>query len=273
MVQAVRAILDRASTELGLDVYAFSVFHVFFEQYLTIGAAAARLLALAGAAVSVTVGAFTGSAWAAVITAGVLASLLVDLLAVMVLWGVQLNAVRLSGSEATALAAESCLGCLSKGSHASLVTLLFACHSKWWVCHTAARWCWYVCRAVPGSVSQSLSQSCMCPNAIPNPNPSPARAAQALYALLVAARKPPSHVAGPRHVTPYPDPATRAGVAGEPGHGAGHWRGVLRACASRVPGRAGAQPPGARRRRAARRGCQRAQRHHAHQARRCARRA
>lgn len=94
LMQAVRAMLERARSELGLDVYSFSVFHVFFEQYLTIGAAAARLLALAGAAVTVTVGAFTGSAWAAVITAGVLASLLIDLLAVMVLWGVQLNAVR-----------------------------------------------------------------------------------------------------------------------------------------------------------------------------------
>lgn len=102
VMQAVRALLERAGNELGLDVYAFSVFHVFFEQYLTIGAAAARLLALAGAAVCVTVGAFTGSAWAALVTAGVLASLLIDLLAVMVLWGVQLNAVRLSRNEATA---------------------------------------------------------------------------------------------------------------------------------------------------------------------------
>ena len=97
-MQAVRAMLERVRSELGLDLYAFSVFHVFFEQYLTIGAAAGRLLALAGAAVTLTVGIFTGSAWAAAITAGVLASLLVDLLAVMVLWGVQLNAVRFGHS-------------------------------------------------------------------------------------------------------------------------------------------------------------------------------
>lgn len=86
--------LARASRELGLDVYSFSVFHVFFEQYLTIGGAAARLLLAAGAAVTITVGVFTGSAWAAAVVAGVLASLLVDLLAVMVLWDIQLNAVR-----------------------------------------------------------------------------------------------------------------------------------------------------------------------------------
>lgn len=95
--QAVRRTLERASSELGLDVYSFSVFHVFFEQYLTIGGAAARLLLLAGGGVTVTVGVFTGSAWAAAAVAGVLASLLVDLLAVMVLWGVQLNAVRPAG--------------------------------------------------------------------------------------------------------------------------------------------------------------------------------
>lgn len=87
--------LARASRELGLDMYSFSVFHVFFEQYLTIGGAAARLLLAAGAAVTVTVGVFTGSAWAAAVVAGVLASLLVDLLAVMVLWNIQLNAVRM----------------------------------------------------------------------------------------------------------------------------------------------------------------------------------
>jgi hypothetical protein len=86
--------LERARAELGLDVYAYSVFHVFFEQYLAVGGAAARLLLLAGAGVTAAVAAFTGSVWAAGLAAGVLASLLLHLLAVMVLWGVQLNAVR-----------------------------------------------------------------------------------------------------------------------------------------------------------------------------------
>jgi len=92
--QAVRRMLERARAELGLDVYAYSVFHVFFEQYLNVGAAAARLLLLAGAGVTAAVAAFTSSVWAAGLAAGVLASLLLHLLAVMVLWGVQLNAVR-----------------------------------------------------------------------------------------------------------------------------------------------------------------------------------
>jgi hypothetical protein len=34
--QAVTAMVDRISERLHLSVYSFSVFHVFFEQYLTI---------------------------------------------------------------------------------------------------------------------------------------------------------------------------------------------------------------------------------------------
>lgn len=35
---SVRAFVATARSELGLDVYAYSVFHIFFEQYLSIGA-------------------------------------------------------------------------------------------------------------------------------------------------------------------------------------------------------------------------------------------
>jgi multicomponent K+:H+ antiporter subunit A len=41
---AARALADSASRDLGLDVYVYSVFHVFFEQYLDLAGQAARLL-------------------------------------------------------------------------------------------------------------------------------------------------------------------------------------------------------------------------------------
>lgn len=64
--------------ELGLDVYSFSIFHVFFEQYLTIGQDALVMLAFATAAVTVIVLVFTASAWASALTCSVLIMILVS---------------------------------------------------------------------------------------------------------------------------------------------------------------------------------------------------
>ncbi len=75
--QAVRQLLARARAELNLDIYSFSVFHVFFEQYLSVGRDAALLLAAAVVAVSACVLIFTGSAWACALTALVLTMILV----------------------------------------------------------------------------------------------------------------------------------------------------------------------------------------------------
>jgi hypothetical protein len=43
-LQAVRQFAAQLSKQLGLDVYTFSIFHVFFEQYLGIRGTAIRLL-------------------------------------------------------------------------------------------------------------------------------------------------------------------------------------------------------------------------------------
>ena len=75
--QAVRAFLGRVNAELGIDAYAFSVFHVFFEQYLSVGRDAAILLSAAVLAVTAVVLLFTGSAWASALMLGVLTMILV----------------------------------------------------------------------------------------------------------------------------------------------------------------------------------------------------
>ncbi|KXZ53205.1 hypothetical protein GPECTOR_7g1098 [Gonium pectorale] len=84
-----------ASRELRLNVYAYSLFHVFFEQYLDVGADAARLLGLPLLAVVGAAWALGGSGRGAGLLGATLASLLAHLGAAMWLAGIQVNAVSL----------------------------------------------------------------------------------------------------------------------------------------------------------------------------------
>ncbi|MEW5314765.1 MAG: hypothetical protein WDW38_006235 [Sanguina aurantia] len=92
---SVRAFTDHMRETLGLDVYSYSLFHIFFEQYLTIAADGAWMLAAPFAAITLTTALLTGSAAAALILALHLASLTAHLLCAMLLAGMQLNAVSL----------------------------------------------------------------------------------------------------------------------------------------------------------------------------------
>ena len=76
-MQAVRDFLGSIKGSLGLDVYSFSVFHVFFEQYLSIGRDAAVLLLAAAAAVTLVTLLFTASVWASLLVLLVLCMILV----------------------------------------------------------------------------------------------------------------------------------------------------------------------------------------------------
>lgn len=76
-VQAVRDFLGSIKGSLGLDVYSFSVFHVFFEQYLSIGRDAAVLLLAAAVAVTLVTLLFTASVWASLLVLLVLCMILV----------------------------------------------------------------------------------------------------------------------------------------------------------------------------------------------------
>jgi len=94
-LRAARALADRASRDLGLDVYVYSVFHVFFEQYLGLAGQAARLLLLPLAAVVGACGALTASPGAAFWLLVCLCSTLLHLAGAMALAGMQINAVSL----------------------------------------------------------------------------------------------------------------------------------------------------------------------------------
>lgn len=77
-MQAVRDFLEGIKSSLGLDVYSFSVFHIFFEQYLSIGRDAAVLLVAAAVAVTLITLLFTASLWASAVVLLVLCMILVS---------------------------------------------------------------------------------------------------------------------------------------------------------------------------------------------------
>ncbi len=78
-MQAVRDFLQGIKDSRGLDVYSFSVFHVFFEQYLSIGRDAAVLLVAAAVAVTLITLLFTASLWASAMMLLVLCMILVSI--------------------------------------------------------------------------------------------------------------------------------------------------------------------------------------------------
>ena len=92
-LQESRNMVEDLRERIGLDVYAYSVFHIFFEQYLTIVGEATVLLGSAAAAVFLACLLATGSAWAACLLLSTLGMMLVDLAGCMWLFGIQLNAV------------------------------------------------------------------------------------------------------------------------------------------------------------------------------------
>jgi len=103
-LRSTRALVARAQATLDATaapghpaprVYAYSLFHPFFEQYLTIEGDAARLLGTAGAGAFGATVLLTGSPWLAALMFGCLGLMLVDMLGAMALLGVQLNAISL----------------------------------------------------------------------------------------------------------------------------------------------------------------------------------
>ena len=74
-------------------MYPFSIFHIFFEQYLYVVQNSVWLLGGALVGVFAMCWLFTASAWASGLILLTVAMILMDLLGVMYLWSVQLNAV------------------------------------------------------------------------------------------------------------------------------------------------------------------------------------
>lgn len=86
-----RAFAAAASRDLGLRIYSYSLFHVFFEQYLGVAGDAVRMVGLPLLAVVGVAWGLGGSLAAAALLAVVLASLLLHLAGAMVLAGIQVG--------------------------------------------------------------------------------------------------------------------------------------------------------------------------------------
>lgn len=92
-LQAIRDFTAATNKKLGIQMYPYSIFHIFFEQYLYVVRNSVWLLGGALLGVLAVCWAFTASLWASSIILLVVAMILMDLLGVMYLWGIQLNAV------------------------------------------------------------------------------------------------------------------------------------------------------------------------------------
>ena len=119
VVQAIRDFTESTNKKLGINMYPYSIFHIFFEQYLYVVQSSIWLLGGALLGVFAVCWTFTASFWASSIILLVVSMILIDLLGVMYLWDIQLNAVSVVNlAMALGIAVEFCAHIV----HAFLVT-------------------------------------------------------------------------------------------------------------------------------------------------------
>ncbi|KAF7829479.1 NPC intracellular cholesterol transporter 1-like isoform X1 [Senna tora] len=92
-LRAARKFSSKVSDALKIEIFPYSVFYMFFEQYLDIWKTALINLAIAIGAVFVVCLVITCSLWCSAIILLVLAMIVVDLMGVMAILDIQLNAV------------------------------------------------------------------------------------------------------------------------------------------------------------------------------------
>ncbi|XP_065864984.1 uncharacterized protein [Euphorbia lathyris] len=92
-IRAAREFSSRASDSLKIEIFPYSVFYIFFEQYLDIWRVALVNIVLALGAIFIVCLVITASFWSSAIILLVLLMIVVDLMGVMAILGVQLNAV------------------------------------------------------------------------------------------------------------------------------------------------------------------------------------
>ena len=102
-LSAARDFTEKASRELGLNVYPYSVFHIFFEQYLDTRRSAAMLVGLPMLAVFCVAWLFTGTLWGSAILLAMLVSMMLQLAGAMYMAGIEVNAGERRGFKAALL--------------------------------------------------------------------------------------------------------------------------------------------------------------------------
>ncbi|KAI6034058.1 patched family-domain-containing protein [Pisolithus microcarpus] len=92
---AAHRIADDISDHLGLNVFPYSLHYVFFDQYAHIIAVAQEILGLGLAAVLIITALLLGSWRTGTIVTGVVALTVVNVMGVMAIWDINLNAISL----------------------------------------------------------------------------------------------------------------------------------------------------------------------------------
>ncbi|CAH9050115.1 unnamed protein product [Cuscuta europaea] len=92
-MRAARSFASRMSDSLNVEVFPYAVFYIFFEQYLDIWRTALINLSIAIGAVFLACFAITCSFWTSAIILLVLVMIVVDMMGIMAILNIQLNAV------------------------------------------------------------------------------------------------------------------------------------------------------------------------------------
>ncbi|XP_065637744.1 uncharacterized protein LOC112012854 [Quercus suber] len=92
-LRAAREFSSRISSSLQMNIFPYSVFYIFFEQYLDIWKIALINISIALGAIFIVCLVVTSSIWSSAIILLVLAMIVVDLMGVMAILDIQLNAV------------------------------------------------------------------------------------------------------------------------------------------------------------------------------------
>ncbi|KAK9463600.1 sterol-sensing domain of SREBP cleavage-activation-domain-containing protein [Lipomyces oligophaga] len=92
---AAKRISETISRDTGAEVFPYSVFYIFFEQYGSIFRLTSGLIVTAEAAIFVISALLLGSISTALVVTATVAMIVIDIMGIMVLWGISLNGVSL----------------------------------------------------------------------------------------------------------------------------------------------------------------------------------
>uniref|UniRef100_A0A2P2KIC2 SSD domain-containing protein n=1 Tax=Rhizophora mucronata TaxID=61149 RepID=A0A2P2KIC2_RHIMU len=124
-MRAAREFSSRISDSLKINIFPYSVFYIFFEQYLDIWRVALINIAVALGAIFIVCLVITSSLWMSAIILVVLMMIVVDLMGVMAILNIQLNAVSVVNLiMSIGIAVEFCVHI----AHAFLVSIFSLCH-------------------------------------------------------------------------------------------------------------------------------------------------
>ncbi|KAK9371028.1 sterol-sensing domain of SREBP cleavage-activation-domain-containing protein [Lipomyces kononenkoae] len=90
-----RRIAESISRETGVEVFPYSVFYIFFDQYGSIFTLTTTLIVAAEAAIFVISSVLLASVRTGVVVTATVAMIVIDIMGCMALWGISLNAVSL----------------------------------------------------------------------------------------------------------------------------------------------------------------------------------